>query len=94
MAASPTTGIVTPNIQPVAHFLLIYDRKAGKLVRKQEYATDAQALEARFAAEAEYGVRENIEIVAISAASEEELRKSHGRYFLTSEQLGQRLAAA
>lgn len=52
------------------------------------------ALDARFAAETEYGVRENIEIVAISAASEEELKRSHGRYFLTSEQLGRRRAAA
>jgi hypothetical protein len=78
----------------VAHFLLIYDRKAGKLLRKQEYTTGTEALEARFAAEAEYGVKDNIEIVAISAASEEELMKSHGRYFFTSEQLGQRLTAA
>jgi hypothetical protein len=78
----------------MAHFLLIYDRQAGKLLRKQEFASDIEALDERFAAEAEYGVHENIEIVAISAASEEELKKSHGRYFLTSEQLGQRLAAA
>jgi hypothetical protein len=78
----------------MAHFLLIYDRKAGKLLHKQEFASDAEALDARFAAETEYGVQENIEIVAISAASEDELIKSHGRYFLTSEQLGRRLAAA
>jgi hypothetical protein len=78
----------------MAHFLLIYDRKAGTLLRRQEFATDAEALGARFAAETEFGVQENIEIVAISAASEEELMKSHGRYFLTSEQLGRRLAAA
>lgn len=78
----------------MAHFLLIYDRQAGKLLRQQEFASDAAALEARFAAEAEYGLQENIEIVAISAASEEQLKKSHGRYFLTSEQLAQRLSAA
>lgn len=78
----------------MAHFLLIYDRKAGKLLHKEEFASDAAALQARFAAEAEYGLDENIEIVAISAASEEQLKKSHGRYFLTSEELAQRLAAA
>jgi len=64
------------------------------MLSKEEYATGIEALDARFAAEAEHGVQDNIEIVAISAASEDELIKSHGRYFLTSEQLGQRLAAA
>jgi hypothetical protein len=78
----------------VAHFLLIYDRKAGHLLRQQEFATDAAALDARFSAEAEFGHEGNIEIVVVSAASEEQLMKSHGRYFLTSEQLGRRLAAA
>jgi hypothetical protein len=75
----------------VAHFLLIYDRRAGRLLLQKEFATDADALAARFAAEAEYGVQQNVEILAISAASEAELRKSHGRYFLSSQALGERL---
>jgi hypothetical protein len=75
----------------MAHFLLIYDRATGKLLRQQEFATDVEALAARFAAEAEHGIQPNIEILAISARSEAELRKSHGRYFLTSQQLGERL---
>lgn len=78
----------------MAHYLLIYDRAAGQLIRKEQFATDAEALAARFAAETEYGVQPNIEILAISAASEEDLRKSHGRYFLNSEELGERLVAA
>jgi hypothetical protein len=78
----------------VAHFLLIYDRAAGRLLLQKEFATDAEALEARFTAETEYGVQENVEILAISAASEAELKKSHGRYFLTSEELGKRLVGA
>jgi hypothetical protein len=82
---------MSPTISLVAHFLLIYDRAAGKLLRKDQFATDAESLAARFAAEAEYGVRPNIEILAISAGSEAELRRSHGRYFLSSEALGERL---
>jgi hypothetical protein len=74
----------------VAHFLLIYDRRAGRLLRQTQFETDAEALAARFAAEAEYGTRPDIEILAISAASEAELRRSHGRYFHTSEELGER----
>lgn len=78
----------------MAHFLLIYDRRAGKLLRQAQFETDTEALDARFAAEAEYGAGSDIEILAISAASEAELRRSHGRYFLTSEELGERLAGA
>jgi hypothetical protein len=78
----------------VAHFLLIYDRRAGKLLRQTQFETDTEALDARFAAETEYGARPDIEILAISAASEAELRRSHGRYFLTSEELGERFVGA
>jgi hypothetical protein len=85
---------VSPTIIDVAHFLLIYDRSVGTLLRQQEFSTDAEALDARFAAESEYGVQPDIEILAISAASEAELRKSHGRYFMSSDELGDRLVAA
>jgi hypothetical protein len=78
----------------VAHFLLIYDRDTGMLLRQAQFETDVEALDARFAAEAEYGTRSSIEILAISAASEADLKRSHGRYFLTSEQLGERLIGA
>jgi hypothetical protein len=78
----------------MVHFLLIYDRAAGRLLRQDQFASDAEALEARFAAEAEYGIQSNIEILAISAESEAELKKSHGRYFLTSHELGERLVGA
>jgi hypothetical protein len=78
----------------MAHFLLIYDRVAGTLLREERFSTDAEALAARFAAETEYGVQPDIEILAISAASEAELWKSHGRYFFTSQELGERLVGA
>ena len=78
----------------VAHFLLIYDRKAGKLLRMQEFASSAEALDVRFAAERENDLDPNVEVVVISAASEAALRQSHGRYFLTNEQLVAGLRAA
>jgi hypothetical protein len=81
-------------ILTMAHFLLIYDRVSGKLLRREQFATDAEALAARFAAEAEYGVQPDIEILAVSAASEAALMRSHGRYFLTSQELGERLVGA
>jgi hypothetical protein len=76
----------------VAHFLLIYDRSAGELVRKQQYPTDADALRGRFAAEAEFAGRPEIEIVALAAASEEDLLITHGRYFLGLAELADRMS--
>ena len=76
----------------MSHFLLVYDRTAGTLVRQQEYDTSEAAMQARFAAEDEFAGRPEIEVVSISAASEEELRRTHGRYFLTLDELAARLA--
>lgn len=78
----------------MAHFLLIYDRRTGTLLRQDQFETDSEALDARFEAESEYGVGADIEVLAISAASEAELKRSHGRYFLTSEQLGERFVGS
>jgi len=78
----------------VAHFLLIYDRDAGELLRKEEFPTDAQALAGRFAAEAEFVGRPEIEIVALSAESEADLRDTHARYFLGLAELADRMTYA
>lgn len=76
----------------MAHFLLVYDRAAGELVRQLSFAESAAALEARFAAEREFGGQSNIEIVALSAASEDDLRRTHARYFLHLDELAARMA--
>ena len=79
-------------IRLVAHFLLIYDRLAGQLVRKTEFAQAVEALNARFAAEQEFAGRVDIEIVSLTADSEEDLRRTHARYFLTLDELAARMA--
>jgi hypothetical protein len=76
----------------VAHLLLIYDRDAGQLVRQERYATSVDAMQARFAAEAEFAAKPEIEIVAPVAESEEAARITHGRYFLGLSELVDRIA--
>jgi hypothetical protein len=76
----------------VPHFLLVYDRNAGELLRKQRYEIGADAMRARFSAEAEFARRPEIEIVALMAESEEDLRVTHGRYFLGLTELADRIA--
>jgi hypothetical protein len=75
----------------MAHFLLIYDRAAGQLVRQQRYADAAAAIAGRFAAEKEFAQQPQIEIVAVTAESEDELRTTHGRYFFDLNELAARI---
>ncbi|HST42448.1 MAG TPA: hypothetical protein VLK58_23210 [Conexibacter sp.] len=74
----------------MSHFLLVYDRTVGQLMRQQEFATSVDAMQARFSAEAEFRGHPEIEIVALSAASEEDLKRTHGRYFFTLAELADR----
>lgn len=75
----------------MAHFLLVYDRDAGQLISKKRFAADADALRARFKAEHEFRGRPEVEIVVLTAGSEEDLMRTHGRYFLGLEQLVERM---
>jgi hypothetical protein len=75
----------------MAHFLLIYDRPAGRLLRQEQFDTSAEAMQARFAAEREYAGQRRIEVVVLSADSEEALRRTHGRYFLSLSELADRI---
>jgi hypothetical protein len=74
----------------VSHFLLIYDRAAGRLMRQQRFDTSADAMRARFGAEAEFRAHPDVEVVALSAASEEDLKRTHGRYFFSLTELANR----
>ncbi len=75
----------------MGHFLLIYDRDAGVLLRDEEYESAVEAMRARFKAELEFEGRDDIEIVALDAPSKEELRRTHGRYFFTVSELVDRI---
>jgi hypothetical protein len=78
----------------VAHFLIVYDRDAGELVRQRCFGTSADAMRARFAAEAEFRGQPEIEVVALVAESEDALRRTHARYFLDLAALGERMSRA
>ena len=66
------------------HFLIVYDRPAGRLVRFQEYTDTDYALAARDCLEEEraHWNDPRWEIVVLSASTREALRTTHGRYFL------------
>ena len=63
------------------HYLLIYDRRRGKIVRHRGYREADAALQARFDAEREFIGNSDIEVVVLGAESWEGLPETHGRYF-------------
>jgi len=75
-------------------FLIQYDRRGGRIVRLERFTDDQRLVagKARLDLEIELQRRgQNHEVVVLEAASEEALRKTHGRYFDDVEHL---LAAA
>lgn len=78
----------------MAHFLIVYDRDAGQLVRQMGFDSSADAMQARFSAETEFLGRPEIEVVALVAEDEKSLRRTHARYFLDLTALGERMSRA
>jgi hypothetical protein len=69
------------------HYLVIYDRRAGKIIRHHQYADPQIALTARFAAEREFREQQEIEIVVLGADSWDALKLTHSRYFKPVQEL-------
>jgi len=77
----------------MAHYLLVYDRAAGRVLRERTFDSRAEALRARFEAEREH--RDdggNVEVVVLSAQSRNDLLQTHSRYFLSLAELAGKMA--
>ena len=69
------------------HFLLVFDRSAGRLLVINEYAGRAKALRARFETEKQYRGNPAIEVVVLTARSPGDLRHTHARYFADEQEI-------
>lgn len=69
-------------------FLLVYDRKAGKITDLREYDEGdfGRALNDRFSVE-EDSKNGQLEVVVLRAKSLDALKRTHARYFKTPKQL-------
>ena len=65
------------------HFLIVYNRRTGER-KMTEYAESTQAIRARLEAESQNS-NPDVEIVVIGAASLDDLKVTHSRYFTTEE---------
>ena len=71
------------------HYLVIYDRRKGQIIRHRSQPTPEQALVARFDAEREFRGQPDIEIVVLGAESWDSLRRTHSRYFKDVQELAE-----
>lgn len=68
--------------------LLVYDRAKAELLEERAFDSKAEALRARFEAEAAYRQDgENIEVVVLAAESRDDLMRTHSRYFFSLREL-------
>jgi hypothetical protein len=74
----------------LSYFLLVYDRRRGKLKGQPKRFSSAQlaeAMSARFALERTHAGDGNTEVVLLGADSIATLRRTHGRYFKSFREL-------
>lgn len=75
----------------MAFFLIQYDRPAGKIPALQEYALREEAYARRN--DLERSKEAHIKVVVLEGGSLEDIKRTHSRYFLTLEELIDRLAS-
>ena len=70
-------------------YVLVYDQARGQLLEIQDFGSDGAnaALARRFELDREYAASPSVEVVLLSAESQDALRRTHGRYFKSVRQL-------
>jgi hypothetical protein len=83
-----TAATVKGRLAAVNYTLLVYDRAQAKLLVEREFDSKAEALAARFEAEAAHRQDgENVEVVVLAAESRADLMRTHSRYFFSLSEL-------
>lgn len=65
----------------MTHYLIVFDRALGQVLRNDPYTDRHEALRERFKAERAHLGDDDIEIVVLAADSPDALIKTHARYF-------------
>lgn len=71
----------------MSNFLLVFNRRTGERPVLTEYTRSADAIRARFEMERQYKGEPDIEVVVLTARSEEEIRATHRRYFESAQEM-------
>jgi hypothetical protein len=73
----------------VQQYLVIYNRREGRIIRHRHFQGSGSALAARFKAEAEFLDDSDVEIVVLGAESWEAVQNTHSRYFKPVQELAE-----
>lgn len=65
----------------IKHFLIVFDRRAGRQLRLEEYDDSARALAAYEAAESGKGQDKMIDVVLVGSDSLDSVKITHASYF-------------
>lgn len=63
------------------HYLVVYDRVEGTIIKHKGFRDASRALRARFDAERDYRGQGDVEVVVLGAESWDSLPQTHARYF-------------
>lgn len=71
------------------HFLIVYDLRAGRTIRLDEYPDGdrEEAMAHRFRLESDYLGDPNLEVIVLGAESIKTLEVTHSRYFKRADEL-------
>lgn len=75
------------------HFLVVFERRQGRVLREEAFGDSNEALKERFRTEKLNRSNPDIEVVVLSAESPEALRRTHARYFMSLSELVDRVEA-
>jgi len=87
VVAEPAIGYPVRKGGPMRHFLVIYDRPAGQLLELQEYPPEERAIASAERDRRELNKEPHIEVVLLHSASLANVKRTHGAYFYTLEEL-------
>ena len=71
------------------HFLVIYNRGEGRVLRRKAFRSGPEALRARFTAEREFQGQQDVEVVVLGGESWQAVERTHSRYFNNVQDLAQ-----
>lgn len=73
----------------VNYFLLVFDRSKGEILELVKFAGDERVVAAnqRSLREAHFQSQPEVEVVVLGAETEQDLRRTHSRYFQTIAEL-------
>ena len=73
----------TSSVVVVRQFVLVYDQREGHLLSIEDFADSEAGMNRRYELERKYRDESTIEVVMLGAESEEQIRRTHSRYFQT-----------